>query len=50
LSDDLDFIQNMLKNESYVALMLTHAAPLVRYVGQRVRECTPPGGKSSRLQ
>lgn len=40
LSDDLDFIQRMLaSNDGYMAFMLTHAAPLLRYIGEKVKEC-----------
>jgi hypothetical protein len=43
LSDDVEFIQKMLASEDgYIALMLTHAAPLLWYVGQKVRECAAP--------
>ena len=43
LSDDLDFIQQMLRSDSgYLAFMLNHAAPLLRYVAKQVTECGPP--------
>jgi hypothetical protein len=51
LTDDLEFIQKMLLSDGgYLPLMLTHAAPLLRYVGQKVRECAPPGQASPKLQ
>ena len=41
LSDDLEFVQTMMRNDSgYVAFMLTHLAPLLRYVGQKTKECS----------
>jgi hypothetical protein len=43
LSDDLEFIQKMLvREDGGVAFMLIHAAPLLRYIGQNVRECAAP--------
>ena len=51
LTDDLEFIQKMLASQDgYIAFMLTHAAPLLRYVGQKVRECAAQELGSSKLQ
>jgi hypothetical protein len=47
LSDDLDFIQKMLRSDDgYVAFMLNHASPLLRYVAKQVKECGPRRNES----
>jgi hypothetical protein len=36
LVDDLDFLSKMRNQQEAVALMLIHAAPLLRYVGEKI--------------
>ena len=45
LKDDLHFIQQMLRSDGPLAFMLSHAAPLLRYVAKQVKEygCSDSG-------